>query len=203
VQSYLAQSINIILRNGRYASDELRDTLTTLIHNSYRYGHQALGRRSLRYMLAYGTSTDEERVARIDMLVQLADWDLLHASGLNDNEEALATYERAYGLLRETGSNEAIEEAFGPAVPVVLPSFAPNPLASEGSGASRRYIDVAFDITRYGRSDEIEILATTRNASRSDEKELVRRIKQSRFRPRATDGRIADTSRVVLRYYPN
>jgi len=83
----------------------------------------------------------------------------------------------------------------------VLPTFVPNPLASDATDASARYIDVAFEISRYGESRQIEILETTMNATDADKTRLVQLIQRSRFRPRVIDGEFARSSPVVLRYY--
>ena len=45
---------------------------------------------------------------------------------------------------------------FAPDVPLTLPADEPNPFAP-GAAASR-YIDVSFDVTKYGLADQIEIL---------------------------------------------
>jgi hypothetical protein len=119
------------------------------------------------------------------------------------DESTLALYEHAYRQLEENGIAQAsIEEIFSPQTPVVITS-GPNPLVSEETQESTRYIDVAFDITKHGESENIEILDATTDATRGAEKDLVRLIERSRFRPRVTDGQFSDTSQVLVRYYLN
>jgi hypothetical protein len=89
-------------------------------------------------------------------------------------------------------------EIFSPELPVTLPTYAPNPLASMESS---RFIDVAFAITRYGESEQIEILDRSESATRVEERGLIRLIKYASFRPRAVDGDLADSASVVVRYY--
>jgi hypothetical protein len=78
----------------------------------------------------------------------------------------------------------------------------PNPLASNETQESSGYIDIAFEITKYGTSRRIEILDTTTNATDAAKDRLVRVISRSRFRPRLTGDRFA-FSPVVVRYYLN
>ena len=90
-----------------------------------------------------------------------------------------------------------IAEIFAPPVPIALPAFLPNPLATP---TSARYIDVAFEVTKYGVSRRIEILGAATNVSDADKDELESVLMSRRFRPRVTGGQIA-TSPVRLRYY--
>jgi hypothetical protein len=91
---------------------------------------------------------------------------------------------------------------FLPKVPVMLPTFLPNPLATDATETSTGYIDVAFEVTKYGRSRNVEILTMT-NASDVDEDRLVQLISRSRFRPLVSDGQFTRTSPIVVRYHLN
>jgi hypothetical protein len=116
----------------------------------------------------------------------------------------LDTYEKAHELIKQQDTPQAaIDALFSPELPIVLPTFFPNPLASPRTEDSRGFIDVAFDITKYGRSRNVEILDTTTNATKDEQDRLARLITRSYFRPRVVDGRIADRSPVVVRYYLN
>lgn len=178
---------------------ELRELDMALVRGSYQYGFYTVGKRSLRRLMTHDTAN------RMDMLVQLADWELLFAENrrwTGRADSVLALYEQAYQEFRTEGAEQAsIDEFFSPQLPVVLPAFLPNPLASEETPETAGYVDVAFDITSEGTSDDIDILDTTTNATRNAEKALVRLIKHSSFRPRSTDGTFEDSSRVVVRYY--
>jgi hypothetical protein len=85
----------------------------------------------------------------------------------------------------------------------VLPTFLPNPLASDQTPKTTGYIDVAFDVTKYGDSRRVEILDTTTNATDAATDRLVRLVQRCRFRPRVTNGEVADVVRMVVRYYLN
>ena len=112
---------------------------------------------------------------------------------------ALEKYERAYELLEAAGAS--IDELFSPEIPVVLPAFEPNPLVSSAARTSKGYIDVAFEVSRYGEGRDVQILDATTNATKDDKARLVRLIQSSRFRPRITDGEFGQASPVRVRYY--
>jgi hypothetical protein len=103
-------------------------------------------------------------------------------------------------MLQQAGAQTSIDELFAPKTPVVLPTFVPNPLATDRTQASTGHIDVAFEITDYGKARRVQILDAT-NATDGDKARLAQLIQRSRFRPRLTDGEFARASPVVLRYY--
>jgi hypothetical protein len=87
-----------------------------------------------------------------------------------------------------------------PELPVVLPAFQPNPLARDETKEAIGHIDVEFDVTKYGRGRDVEILDAA-NATRDAQDRLVRLIATSRFRPRPVAGTFGRASRVAVRYY--
>ena len=199
-QYYYKHAVDIMLRNKSYSS-ELPRLLKALVVIGYQYDDPESGRKSLNYLLAYQASNSAPWRDRIDTLVQIADWDLLHAVGLDEENRALAEYANAYELLRRKGVDEpSIRELFAPDTPVALPVFMPNPLAADDKGAASGYIDAAFEVDKYGRSHRVQILDATREATRETERHVQHLILERRFRPRLTDGRIADRERVVVRY---
>jgi hypothetical protein len=155
------------------------------------------GRQSLRRLYAYGAASSGSPVQQADAIVQMADWDLLYSH----NSQAIESYELAYAMLTEGGAAESsVDRIFGPPTPVVLPAFQPNPLAPDEARAATGYIDVAFEISKYGRSRAVEILDAA-NASHAAKQDLVALIRTSRYRPRMTDGVFADATPVRMRYY--
>jgi hypothetical protein len=74
-------------------------------------------------------------------------------------------------------------------------------LAAADASNAVGYIDVAFEITSHGRGEQIRIIDATADVPRSARKQLIRVIETSSFRPRVSNGEIADTSPVVVRYY--
>ena len=114
---------------------------------------------------------------------------------------AFDQYARVHELLKTSGFGEPlIAELFAPPIPVVLPTFQPNPLETP---ESTRYIDVTFEVTKYGESRRVEIAGATPNVSDAAKDDLVSFIKGARFRPRVTDGELGRPSPVVVRYYLN
>ena len=91
-----------------------------------------------------------------------------------------------------------IAEIFSPPTPTVLPAFLPNPLETMPSA---RYIEVSFEITKFGESRRVEILGAAPDVSDAAKDELASFIKESRFRPRVTDGKLGRPAPVVVRYY--
>ena len=162
-----------------------------------------VARDSYHRLIAYdeavfGDSADEASLrSRLEAYVQIADWDLLYSQ----NGVAFDQYARVHELLETTGIGEPlIAELFAPPIPIVLPTFQPNPLETQESS---RYIDVTFEVTKYGESRRVEIAGATHDVSDAAKDDLVSLIKSARFRPRVTDGELGRASPVVVRYYLN
>lgn len=204
-KEYYENAIDVLLRNELYSSEELPELEMKLIRINYFHGSEfdpptryEEGKRHLNRLIDY-EAEGSDTLHQFDTLVQIGDWDLMYSN----NSEALDTYEDAYEQLRQHDvSQEAIDRLFAPDTPVVLPAFLPNPLASGETDETRGHIDVAFEITRFGRSRKIDVLDTA-GATRQDRNRLAELIKKSRFRPQTHDGEFADASHVVLRYYLN
>jgi hypothetical protein len=154
------------------------------------------GRQSLRRLYAYGVAGSAASLTRASDLVRIADWDLF----FSHNGLAVEGYALAHRLLEQAGAEaESVASLFAPPLPVVLPSFEPNPLARDESLPESGYIDVSFAITRYGEAEDIEIRGAA-NAHDSAVDDLVDLLKSSRFRPRFTNGQLADSVPVAVRY---
>src|SRR5262245_10643470 len=155
------------------------------------------GRQSLRRLYAYGAASEGSQLQQVDAVVQMADWDLLYSH----NSQAIESYELAHAMLEQDGAAESsVEQLFGPATPVVLPAFQPNPLARDETRAEQGYIDVEFEITKYGRSRAVEILDDA-NRTHAAKQDLMALIRSSRYRPRLSEGAFADATPVRMRYY--
>jgi len=199
-RDYYVRAVNILLKTHNYSSQDLPRLFRDLVAISYEYGDPSIGRKSLSYLLAYQATNSAPWRDQIDTLLQIADWDLLHAVGLDDMNAALAEYAHAYDLLQRAGiAQESIRETFAPDTPVALPVFVPSPLVAEGQREDSGHIDAAVELDKYGRSRRVQILGT-REATRAVAKHVESVIYQSRFRPRLVDGRVADRERVVVRY---
>lgn len=226
IRTHNAEAIEVILRNRDYASAELRDlerqSLELSPVGAYfgcstgpidRFLESELvdscmdpliagvgGWTSLMRLVFYEVRSGAPAVARANAFAQLADWYLQLAYAdprrhidTEVDDLARALYERAL----EQGV-ESIAPIFSPELPVALPAYLPNPLAST---ESPRHIDVAFGITRYGVPERIEIVGRSETATRMEEANLLRAVKHAIFRPRAVNGELADVAPVVVRYY--
>jgi hypothetical protein len=87
---------------------------------------------------------------------------------------------------------------FAAELPVTLPADEPNPFAR--AAESPRYIDVSFDITMYGLADQIEVLDTSKDATREEKRDLLHLIESTSFRPRLVGGKLVEAAPVALRY---
>ena len=104
-------------------------------------------------------------------------------------------------MLEQAGVSVAsIDELFAPPTPVILPAFEPNPLLRDEARPTTGHIDVAFEITKYGRPRAVEIVDAA-NATTAAKRDLLALIRNNRFRPRLTDGQFADAAPVRVRYY--
>jgi hypothetical protein len=202
-QMYYRDAIRVMQRNELYSSDELRELEMQLVRTSYLHGADpTVGKASLRRLLSYEVANDAPWEARVESLVQVADWDLMFANGRTERDAVLSTYEALYEQLEDAGGSRAsIERIFAPATPIVLPAFLPNPLASEQTPESKGFIDVAFQITEYGKSRDVEIVGSSGNVTDDAKRNVVRLIDRSSFRPRLADGRVAADAPIVVRYY--
>jgi hypothetical protein len=198
-QKHYVEAIEVLLRNDLYESPELRDLELELLRSTYLYGGP-YGRQSLRRLLSYQVATDEPWIGRMESFIEIVDWDFLYGN----KGTVLNTYVQAHQLIKQNKVPQAaIDSLFAPELPIVLPTFFPNPLSSPRRADSRGFIDVSFDITKYGRSRNVRVLDTTTNATEDEQDRLVRLITRSYFRPRAVEGQIADRAPVVVRYYLN
>jgi len=186
------EGIRVFHRNELYASEELRELEWELVRGCYRGGFYSAGRDGLRRLVSYDAARSMPLLARVETLLHLADW-----------ERSYETYENAYALLQEKGTpQETIDRFFSPPTPQVLPAFLPNPLVSEQTPESTGYIDVAFELNKYGSATRIRVVDATANATDEAQDDLVRLIVHSRFRPYMVDGQLVRKDALV-RYYLN
>jgi hypothetical protein len=186
---------------GLESSEEAKQRRHRVDHMTSQYG---LARESYRRLIDYAETVSESAPAdepawrsRLETYLQLADWDLVYSA----NGAALDEYAQVHEMLEATDLAEPlIAEIFAPPIPIVLPTFLPNPLQTP---ISARYIDVGFEITKYGEGRRVEILGSTPNIPDAAKEELVGLIRASQFRPRVADGEFARASPVIVRYYLN
>ena len=209
---YYKDAIDVILRSQSPSSSELRESElreieTELLRANYLYGdyldaplRYEQGKERLERLLDYAVASSEPLATQMELRAEVADWELLYSN----NGAALNIYHEVYEQLMAEGvAREAIDRIFLPESPVVIPSFLPNPLVSDDTPESTGYIDVGFEITRFGEGRKIDILDTSANASKASRQHVVRLITLSKFRPRMVDGEFARASPVQVRYFLN
>ena len=155
-------------------------------------------------LMSYEIRSGAPAAARASALAELADWRIVTVPPdrrrFDLPQGTFALYERAYRELQQSGDREASTQLFAPEWPVTLPVYEPNPLASTATESSR-YIDVAFAVTKHGLGERIEILDTSKGATGAEERDLIRLIESTSFRPRIIDGKLADSAPVSVRYH--
>jgi hypothetical protein len=230
---FYADAIEVIVKNGDYASQELRelerqalgiaqfaafapllcsgpmDALVALplvgscLEPVIRIADTIfpnVGWASLVRLVAYEIRSDAPPAARATALVELADWHLL-ASGRRFDERAFELYERAYRELEQGDARASATQLFSPDIPVTLLAHEPNPFTSAPTNEPSRYIDVAFEVTKQGNGKRVKILDTSADATRTEQRNLIRLIENATFRPRIVNGELADEALVTLRYH--
>src|SRR5690606_32534425 len=108
-------------------------------------------------------------------------------------------YREAYDLLTQQGALDVRERLFQPDSPVAIPANLPTPLNTE-EPISDDYVQVAFDISKYGRSRRVSRLDSSGPGAVDAAKAASRLVSRTRFRPRFEDGEPVRASNQVLRY---
>lgn len=199
------RAIDAVAAQGLYSSDELEELEVAILRSSFQYGDNekyTIIKESLSRLAEYQVLSLAPTLSHTEALVHLIDWELLFSVGRSAQESRLEDYVQAYDGLESSGvPQESIDRIFSPETPVVIPAFMPNPLTAVVPEESTGYIDVAFEVNKYGESRDIEVLDVTASVSRVATNALVRTIRRSRFRPRVVDGELADSVPFVLRYF--
>ena len=155
-------------------------------------------------LMQYEFRSAAPATARANAIAELADWYVQFVPAERRRfilpQVTYALYDRAYRELEQSGDLEASTAMFAPELPVTLPTYEPNPFASAAT-ESPRYIDVSFAVSKYGIGERIEILNTSKGATRGEKQELIRLIESTTFRPRIVNGVLADSAHVALRYH--
>jgi hypothetical protein len=190
-------AIDVLVRQGRSTGDEVRDLEMTIVHDSYRHGAYRAGRQALRRLLAYQADGSTPLLALADSALHVGDWDL----AFGQHPVALDIYEQVYGELVARGVDATlIEQRFAAAIPIIVPMSEANPFDPAQASGEAGYIDVAFEITKYGRGKRPQILAATPDAGDDDREALRNLIANSRFRPRIVGGEFVATEVTARRY---
>ena len=196
-------AINVLVQNRLYDSQELRELEQKLI----ALGSCDVAHESYRRLMFYDEASAETWLKRAATIVRAADSELVCSQNQPPalKRAALERYREAYELLeRNAVARASIDELFAPEVPIRLTESWPArayPMPSGAPSDSFGHIDIAFEITEYGRAQGIDIVDATPNCTDEEKHNLLLFVRDGLFRPRAANGAIADGSRVVWRYY--
>lgn len=193
-------AIAALVRSGEYGHPELADLEQELTRTYYleassrRAGSldpndfatvqkellYGLGRSSYQRRVRYSALGSPSAVERARALVELADWSLVFSR----NGTAVKGYEQAHALLvAQRVPEAAIRELFPTDVPVFVPTFARNPLDAVANPKAAGYVDLDFEIGRYGQPRKTRIVAVAGEAAAASAKQVAAIIQRSRFRP--------------------
>ena len=204
-----ADAIRVLQENQQYGSPELRELEQQIIN----HGTCDVARGSYRRLMAYDTASEETWLNKATTIVRAADSELVCSQSESRlKEAALELYQQAYDLLARNGvDRDSIDALFAPPVPIKLsdspPASADSMTSTAPSASSWRgpphsgYVDVAFEITKYGRARAVELVDATTNTSNTEKRELLELVKTGLYRPQATSDGIADGSPIVWRFY--
>lgn len=138
--------------------------------------------------------TQETRIMLARARAELADWYLQRER----RQAALRTYEEAWQALAESDGRELAQQVFDEIV--FLPpfsSFAAEKKQALGlnvdSGARIGHVDIAFDVSRYGRMTDFEILSQEPPELRRIDLQIIGAMRDRMARPKMVEGRTVDS----------
>ncbi len=164
-----------------------------------------LGQASHRRIIAYIYNDPAAAPQQLaTSMLEEADWDLLFVH----KSEAEDKYDITYRFFEENPElQQQVLDILYPSVPTVLPTYLPPPNGREKLGIAPDaevsffgYIDVSFNLTKFGKARRIRTLGTGGEVTRNMELRLNQYLRKVQFRPRFTDDTV-DTGPVRLRYY--
>jgi len=137
----------------------------------------------------------EAVLARVEAMAVLGDWYQMH----NRRQAALRAYEDAYKALAEhENAAELLEKQF--ARIVFLPTFSTfdeqkkQALGlSPDSGARQGYIDLSFNVSKYGRVSNLQVLAKEPAGVERVDVQVAGHLRAYTIRPRIKDGVTVDS----------
>ena len=154
------------------------------------------GTSALRRALAHSERRPQRRNDDIAArMVELGDWYLL----FDHRAAAMEMYRDALRFMRESSlPQEEVERIMSPGMPVPTPDTAyMAPVdASEYAG----FIDVEFELTQFGMATNPQIIGSSAE-NRQIERELLREIRDCKFRPKFVADAPVNREKIQLRYY--
>lgn len=209
-RSYYSEAIADILRGGVRDDPRLPDLQRSLIRTYYlevaasdlwperQVGLFQLGRDGYGRLAWYVVQTSGSGVDLAKALVDLADWELLFAR----NGEPVERYDEAYRLLLSEHVPEATIRAIFPAgPPIMLPTFEPSPLVTEPPREGAAYLDVSFELSKYGVARRIRVDEASGAEAEAAADRVVGLIARARVRPQPTPNQPKEAPVRRVRYY--
>ena len=208
LETYFLQTYrSALIENPHYYLSYKRRVTGSLI-GSYNHGSQGyhMGADALQRILIYTKNNPAQNMDEIILaMTTYGDWHLL----FDRNKTANKQYRKTYEFMVNAGiAKTKIEKCFSPPVPVHLPLFTPRPNTREKFNIPKTqeleydgYIDISFEISRYGSARKFKILEKSESTSRDIERRLKRMLRNSPFRPAIVNGTAEKREDVVLRYY--
>lgn len=129
-------------------------------------------------------------------MMELGDWYLL----FDRRAAALEMYGDALEVMQAASlPQEDVERIMTPGMPVPTPDATYLPATVDRSHYAG-YIDVQFELSRFGMATNPRIIASS-GVERQIEKELLRTIRDCKFRPKFVAGSAVNEQNIQLRYY--
>ncbi len=154
------------------------------------------GDSALRRAIAHSAQQPERRNDEVAArMVELGDWYLL----FDRRAAALDLYRDALHFMRDASlPQEEVERIMSSGMPVPTPDAAY--LAPADENAFAGFIDVEFELSQFGMATHPRVIASTTD-DRRIERELLREIRQCKFRPKFVADAPVKGEKVQLRYY--
>ena len=199
---------NILYEPDFYLTRKKSKTASRLNQNAIELLHSEsydLGMEAHKRILAYIYNNPNATPAQLaTAMLEEADWNLLYER----KPQAADKYTTAYRFFEGNPElREQIMDLLYPAVPVVLPTYLPPPNSREKLGIAPDapvsffgYIDVSFNLTKFGKARRIRQLGTGGEITRNMEIRLNQYLRNVQFRPRYK-GTEVDTDELRLRYF--
>ena len=185
--SMAASSGSAFSNNDGFSPDNQRENQSEMAY--FFNGSNAL-KRAIAYSLE---DPQPDYLAIAEQMMALGDWYLL----FDRRAAALSVYEDAYEVLDAVqASDQDISRIMTPGMPVIAPDTT-NPATTAYHG----YIDVEFQVSKFGIASSPEVIATSEQDVSPVTKALVRKIRREKFRPAFIDGSATSGENVKLRYY--
>jgi tetratricopeptide (TPR) repeat protein len=174
--------------------DQLDSAGTTL--ESASIAHFYDGDSALRRAIAHSARQPERRNDEVAArMVELGDWYLL----FDRRAAALDLYRDALQFMRDASlPQEEVERIMSSGMPVPTPD-APY-LAPANANEFDGFIDVEFELTQFGMATHPRVIASS-SEDRRIERELLREIRDCKFRPKFVADSPVKGEKVQLRYY--